>query len=436
LLKRCAVAWILLPGHMAGAELQTSESFYEILDGSIYDKSLLVAAEEIAKDGVIGYEDAKLLWTKVGSETGQVSDVDVRTVDYIKKRYKCEIQAKFFLDEAIKTAKRDLKVKIKEDAKALGSPVRKSPMKSKSSPKGFKGDLKPGEDPYQAVLRITEEIGQATSLTAVQRLQKQLARLSPMKEKADGEVATPPKKSAGRGRGRGRSTAAGGSLRKAVTRKLKTSRQAENSDKPVRKGKKSLPEDEAAAEVIKTKEMKAVLKRPAKQEVAPTVEENEDAGEEDEEDEDDEEEEDEFSSEDDDDDEEEEEEDDDEDEEIPAKVLKRPAGQSKKEEDKAKESPTASSRGTMLKRPAAASQPTEGEQKKAKVKETSENKEAPAKRLIRRASVEEENKPSKVLKKPAAALPEPAAVPSEPDAVLPVAKRPAAAVVLRGIDAD
>lgn len=156
-----------------------SSGFYQILDGIIFDKALLSDAEAAAADGKIGYEAAKFLWTKVGDETGHISEVDLRTVDYILAHHKLEDRALLFLQEALKIAKQEAKAKARADAKAAGiSPV-KSPKKSPRAQ--AKPNAKAEEDPYTAIMRIQEAISSAGTISQVKRLTQQLEKYSPMK---------------------------------------------------------------------------------------------------------------------------------------------------------------------------------------------------------------------------------------------------------------
>lgn len=177
------------------------------------------------------------MWTQVGDETGRVSEVDVRTMDYIMQRYKFERTAVYFLQEAVKLEKQSLKVKAKQAAKAAGMSPRRSPAKApKGSPKAKAARSK--EEPFTAILRITEEINTATSLTQVKRLQKQLEHLSPMKapEPGDSEALTPAKLSAPPRKGRGPAKAeaekpASVSLQKSESKKLAPRKAKKAEDK-------------------------------------------------------------------------------------------------------------------------------------------------------------------------------------------------------------
>jgi len=245
------------------AELQTGESFYEILDGSIYDKVLLQAAEDLAKDGEVGYEAAKSLWTQVGDETGRVSEVDVRTMDYIMKRYKFERTAVYFLQEAVKLEKQSLKIKAKEAAKAAGMSPRRSPAKApKGSPKAKATRTK--EEPYTAILRITEEINQASSLSQVKRLQKQLEHLSPMKVSEAEEAEVTPAKAARKSRGPAKEEVGKLSAKKAAKVDAKVAKAGAKAAKAeVKAAKAAAKAAKAEAKAAKAEGGEVVMKKPA-----------------------------------------------------------------------------------------------------------------------------------------------------------------------------
>jgi len=240
--------------------LQTGESFYEILDGSIYDKVLLQAAEDLAKDGEVGYEAAKSLWTQVGDETGRVSEVDVRTMDYIMKRYKFERTAMYFLQEAVKLEKQSLKIKAKEAAKAAGMSPRRSPAKApKGSPKAKATRTK--EEPYTAILRITEEINQASSLSQVKRLQKQLEHLSPMKVSEGDAAEVTPAKAARKSRGPAKEEGPAKKAAKVDAKAAKAGAKAAKAE--VKAAKAAAKAAKAGAKAAKAEGGEVVIKKPA-----------------------------------------------------------------------------------------------------------------------------------------------------------------------------
>merc|ERR1712137_1362375 len=73
------------------------ESYYKIIDGVKYDRALLEAAEAFAKDGQVGYPEAKELWKDAEDGAG-VTDTEKATLEYAMKAYKFSQKATIFMN--------------------------------------------------------------------------------------------------------------------------------------------------------------------------------------------------------------------------------------------------------------------------------------------------------------------------------------------------
>ncbi len=70
-------------------EVTQTSSYYKVIDGLKYDRSILDKAEELTQgrgDGRISYEDAQFLWPLFG-DAGDLRIEEERTLDYLLKHY-------------------------------------------------------------------------------------------------------------------------------------------------------------------------------------------------------------------------------------------------------------------------------------------------------------------------------------------------------------
>mmetsp|Transcript_50869 Transcript_50869/g.143200 ORF Transcript_50869/g.143200 Transcript_50869/m.143200 type:complete len:268 (-) Transcript_50869:63-866(-) len=168
----------------------SSGSFYEIIEGAIYNKELLAHAAAFATDGPIGVDAAKDLWKRTTAYTGddagvsQISEVDLRTIDYITKHMSCDVVASLFLTEAMKA-----EAKSKP---ALGMSPAKRKSLAAGSPRGKAtpgGSAEKDFDPYAEIQRIEDEISKAKTPSRVEKLQHSLEKLLARAQKnADAEA--------------------------------------------------------------------------------------------------------------------------------------------------------------------------------------------------------------------------------------------------------
>ena len=79
-------------------------SYYEIIDGVKYDRSLLLKADNLVKgqgDGRISEEDMKQL-IKDSADNNKITDVEKATLFYVSKKYNTTEKAKEYLDTYFK----------------------------------------------------------------------------------------------------------------------------------------------------------------------------------------------------------------------------------------------------------------------------------------------------------------------------------------------
>eukprot|EP00928_Gymnodinium_smaydae_P050679 TRINITY_DN3423_c0_g1_i4.p2 TRINITY_DN3423_c0_g1~~TRINITY_DN3423_c0_g1_i4.p2 ORF type:complete len:280 (+),score=86.32 TRINITY_DN3423_c0_g1_i4:50-841(+) len=77
-----------------------AQSYYKIIDGVKYDRSLLVKAEEATKSGPMSLKDAEALWASACDRSG-VTDTEKTTIEYILKTLKLNAKAKVFLQKEL-----------------------------------------------------------------------------------------------------------------------------------------------------------------------------------------------------------------------------------------------------------------------------------------------------------------------------------------------
>merc|ERR1719265_515151 len=77
-------------------EAMKGKSYYKIIDGEKYDRTLLEAVEKFAVDGQVGYPEAKQLWHAAEDGKG-VTDIEKATLEYSMKTYKFTEKATNFI---------------------------------------------------------------------------------------------------------------------------------------------------------------------------------------------------------------------------------------------------------------------------------------------------------------------------------------------------
>mmetsp|Transcript_53034 Transcript_53034/g.147651 ORF Transcript_53034/g.147651 Transcript_53034/m.147651 type:complete len:257 (-) Transcript_53034:525-1295(-) len=80
------------------------ESYYKVIDGVKYDRALLEAVESFAKDGQVGYPEAKQLWRD--AEDGKdVTDIEKATLEYAMTAFKFSEKALAFMKTYVSVGK-------------------------------------------------------------------------------------------------------------------------------------------------------------------------------------------------------------------------------------------------------------------------------------------------------------------------------------------
>jgi len=72
------------------------ESYYKVIDGVKYDRSLFESFEKFAADGQLGYPEAKQLWSDAQDGKG-LTDTEKATLEYGMKTYKVSEKARNYL---------------------------------------------------------------------------------------------------------------------------------------------------------------------------------------------------------------------------------------------------------------------------------------------------------------------------------------------------
>merc|ERR1719206_460656 len=79
-------------------------SYYKVIDGQKYDRELLEMAEAFAKDGQVGYPEAKALWESAQDGKG-VTEIEKKTLAYTMKEFKYSEKAANFMKTVLEAGK-------------------------------------------------------------------------------------------------------------------------------------------------------------------------------------------------------------------------------------------------------------------------------------------------------------------------------------------
>eukprot|EP00928_Gymnodinium_smaydae_P050676 TRINITY_DN3423_c0_g1_i1.p2 TRINITY_DN3423_c0_g1~~TRINITY_DN3423_c0_g1_i1.p2 ORF type:complete len:264 (+),score=93.41 TRINITY_DN3423_c0_g1_i1:51-842(+) len=77
-----------------------AQSYYKVIDGVKYDRSLFVKAEEATKNGPMSLKDAQILWESASDGPG-VTDTERTTIEYILETFQVNAKAKAFLHKEL-----------------------------------------------------------------------------------------------------------------------------------------------------------------------------------------------------------------------------------------------------------------------------------------------------------------------------------------------
>lgn len=92
------------------------ESYYKIVDGVKYDRSLLESVEAFAADGQVGYPEAKQLWKD--AQDGQVvTDIEKATLQYAMETFKFTEKAKNYVTVYLEAGKHTSYYKVIDGVK-------------------------------------------------------------------------------------------------------------------------------------------------------------------------------------------------------------------------------------------------------------------------------------------------------------------------------